>query len=132
MSQSEAHLALCAQLDGDGDFPPIVWPNRPASDAIPRIEVVFINNRPERIGIGSNTQHRYPGIFQATVIVEPKDGPYAGMALAERVAALFPADWRTAITGGYVRVKEAPYIDGGFADKFGWRIPVSVFFDAFF
>lgn len=108
---------------------PLVYREIPGEKPTEYIEVDFIPNESNRIGLKGSDAMDNMGLYQLSVCKRHGQYEVVYRALAETIAAYFPAD--TALTFGGTRVEVIKTEVGrGLPDGPHWRIPVTVYYRA--
>jgi hypothetical protein len=111
---------------------PVAWPNvaftKPSGGYL---RVNHVPNTSRRIMIGSSEPHMRRGILQVDVFRPKNEGTALATALADQIAAWFPADMRLGAGGVTVRVTKASDAAIAVADDTHWQVPVTVSYECF-
>lgn len=110
---------------------PVAWPNDNFPGQSRYLEVTFIPNGVQRIGVTTGTPHRHIGLLQISVWGERNKGESAPRETAGLVAEHFPADLRLTSGGVSVRITQDPDVGGMLVDQQGAQIPVTISWEAF-
>lgn len=109
---------------------PIAWPNVPAPGDAPRVDVTWTD--PDRtsptVDTAAATIER--GRLILSAVVDADGGEDAGNALADSLAAAYPAGLRLTGTGVLI-VLGVPTVRSGYRDGDEWRVPVVAPYDAY-
>ncbi len=111
-----------AALSDPVKFPNILWDETDGDSYW--YELAALTLPTERLTLGTAT--RYLGSTQITVVGPLGLGTVPHDALANGIAQLFPVDLKIAMTGGTIRVIQAPSVSEGFSDDTNWRVPVTI------
>lgn len=113
---------------------PVAWPNRPFTrpdPSIPYVRVDHLRNRNIRFLVKGSSPHLRQGILQATVVAPLLKGPSQAVALADTIAAHFPADLDLYRNGVRVRVQAAPDIGTPTKQDASWDVICGVRYEAY-
>lgn len=134
MQEADIRAALSAHLtslDLDPELP-VVFENDDEPAGNPQyLEVTLLRSPPDKFGLG--TPHRHYGIFQVTVLTPESEGGAGAMTpdrVADAVAAHFPDNTRLFHDTTRVRILQTPAIASGYSDEGYWRVPVSIYYEA--
>jgi hypothetical protein len=119
--------ALGEYLAGMDDCPPIAWPNKDYSGAVPYIEFRHAPNGRTDVTIDGGFVSSQ-GIVLLTVVVERDKFTNEANTLAWDIIARFPRGLRLDLDDGQVLIYQPTDLAPGFVDGVYWRQPVRVFY----
>lgn len=92
------------------------------------LETQLFRSSNDPFGLGG--EHRHSGFFQIALVRPQGAGAPTSDRVADLVAAHFPKDLKLVSGSTTIRVTATPTVAGGYQDGNKWRVPISVYYEA--